>query len=1414
MLGLVSVPFRRLCIVMGALAAVQTVSSAQQIADPEPEPTNIRQASGFRLFGAGDYAATGMRVSGNADWWTANEGFVPCKAPGCPASLPSIPQGAFLFELQPWITAARSNWLRNRDLAPSLENARGGGWSAAMAFQRWTPEVQWQFSGKDGSVGILHSGAVSESGTGSCQDNSSLPNAFMSSGIPLLAASDCPPTWPNPAAGFEGQRLVADTTWLRRFNDDPMTFTFDDFKIPASERTDKIHGSFQTYGSVVDYGREVLQRFGPVVPGGQGEIRLEGYPFGIEFAFQAFTYAVPALSQVIFFKFLIINNSADVYGVPLNYDSLYIGVMPRPSFVTQAGGFYAVPERGAVFMSNPNVNSQNCYGGVHGANVTGGYTAGTNIRGCLSNTHGDRGMRRGAIATVTLKSPIGDLRNKKFSDPESPFYFPAHPNAGDTITFNQANACGFSCASDQFFAGNVQAAFGAYANVAVDALAGRGVTAGQLTELQYFDLFHNADWPLRFTGSGKQGDFNYYVPGHAGDGSSVWDYNHDGNPDTLFVGTCHVNGCVRAFTDTFPGGFPNRVHNAIHIGFGPFNLAAGDTAEWITAHTLEPDSLAVERAVNTIIETYQTFWLSAEPPSMPRVLSAEVTGGNRQFDTFIRMYIDEGINTQVDPFLIAQAKQLREATDPPSIDLKVRNPTLVNDIRARGLPRGTALRDTVPIDTSAATVAACSPGNYDPALCRIVTGTAIGVIDTIYVFKSCDNGLTWTNTSAFACTPAPARGVEGVIPGFPWQAYGIMTRGANGRFATQFTDGGVTGGLTYTYVFAAKSYPAVFSVLRGTPSGGVVSDSVVIRPAVANGLSTNTSNPNVAVVYVPASRQAGSVASRVDLLGTTTGDTTASFAVSFRLAKQIRGSSPIATELILSDRATVEVYDSDSTAAGIDSTVVTLYDLNRSGSLLNQVVSSRRFVVVDSDFRVDAAGLFVLSSDTLPQGGTSRITTYAFNPGVQATLVSDGRPFFVTDSLGAQWTPDRTIARADYHGLVVNYSTGTARTLNSGSTRWVVPGVGVLSTNANPNVAWRSAQSTARHDHAFSQYKIDFDATEFGPGAPFTLNFNDPGALQTALDASLAARGTVGTTVADQATADLLNATLPGSLSLTADSLAVLSLPFRITNGRTGEEVRIAVRKSEHPNTLLFGISTDTIRVNAPQDKWVPGDRLYLIETVRELVKNSAGQDTIILNGGVPDSADFQRVTWGPTVLGCDVPAGTFTCNPVSGRGGSGYTAVHPNAIYQVIYFAPLGNLVGIDMNLMPDIAGSDIATLSEGDLSLVNVAPNPYVMFSQYEQVDNVKRLMFTGLPARGTLRIYTASGQFVQQLIWTEADLERNCTATTSTSACQSTGDLAWNMRTREDLELGPGFYIFVVSTDIGGSKKEKLGKFVIIH
>jgi hypothetical protein len=258
----------------------------------------------------------------------------------------------------------------------------------------------------------------------------------------------------------------------------------------------------------------------------------------------------------------------------------------------------------------------------------------------------------------------------------------------------------------------------------------------------------------------------------------------------------------------------------------------------------------------------------------------------------------------------------------------------------------------------------------------------------------------------------------------------------------------------------------------------VIRDSLVIRPAVANGLSTNTSNRNVAVVYVPASRQAGSVASTVRSIGTSR-DTVAAYALSYRLAREVRGSSPIAHEIIFSDSAVVEIFDADTSTAEITSTTVRLFDISTNGGVASpgprEVVSSRTFAINDPDFRVDAAGIYSVNTTYNTTGATtSSTTTYSYSgSSTQATLVADGQPFWLTDSLNAsQLTPDRTLARSDYPGLVVLYSTGTVGSLNSGATRWVAPGIGVLSTNSNPNVAWRSAQSTARSNAAYSHYTV------------------------------------------------------------------------------------------------------------------------------------------------------------------------------------------------------------------------------------------------------------------------------------------------------------------------------------------------------
>ncbi|MEJ7809178.1 MAG: hypothetical protein WKG32_02070 [Gemmatimonadaceae bacterium] len=1423
-----SLTLRRAAWAAGALFLCRASAARAQnetYSEPKTAPAAGRA---FRLFGLGDFAATGMRSAGSSYWWTGNTsptGAVPAPAI---ASLPThATKAAFLFELQLWMASARSDWLRARDVAPSLENALGGGYNVRMNFQRWMPDYSWAFTGRDGSVGTLFSGVTAERGTGTCRDNSSPSNSNVTAGIPLLAASDCPDTWANPSAGFAGERPVPDTVWTRRFQANKAGFTFEDFKVPQSERPARIYGSFQTFGATNDYGRETVSRFGAVVPGGRGQIQMEGFPMGIEWHFQAFTYAVPAVADVMFYKALVINKSAEVYGVGIDYDSLYLGTMIRPAFASQDAAIYAVPEKGAVYTTNANVNGQNCYGAVHGANVTGGYRAGfTDLRACLSNTSSARGFIGGAAGSIVLASPIGDLRNKKFSDPTSPFYFPAHPSAGDTITFNQNNACGFTCGSDQFFKYNARGAFGAYTNNAKDALGGRGVTSGQLTPLQYYDLFHNGDFPSRWApGTGLAGDFNKYVPGN-------WDYNHDGRPDTLYLTTCNnvlpgQTGCVKAWSDTFPGGIANHVHNAYHQGVGPVKLKAGDTTQFVVAYILSADSLSFERTVNNVIDTYQNFWVSAEPPQQVNIVSAQVQGGNRQYDTFIRLYFDQTANTQTDPFLLDQARRLRRSTDPVDVNLRVQNPRLVNQIRARALAAGTLVVDTVPRTNTAAAIAACAPGSataVSSGLCQIVTDTAIGVVDTIYVFKSCDNGLTYTGANVAtdrSCPPSPARDVGGNTVSFPWQAYAKLTRDPTTKlFPLSFRDGNVTAGVTYTYVVVSQSYSAIFPTVAPTgPAGTFAQQTFTIRPAVANGLTPNTANRNVAVVYLPASIQAGGSSANVTLLGTSA-DTTAAYSLTFALSKQVRGGGTQPSRVVFSDSAEVRVFRADTTKARIDSTVVTLFALADTGGTTTAprrgAFQRETFTITDSAYAVDVAGKYVRKDSV--SSGRAKYSLYRFaGRGPQVTLVANGRPVYVTDSLPTTGTitPPQTQTRTDFNGLLVSVNTSLQRTFREDF--WSQPQLGVLRSPSWPTLRWLPGSATSRDPLSFSSYKIAFEDREFGPGEPFTLNQREPAQLQTAYTTSITTRKTVETSAVDAAAASAI-ATALSRPAITADSLAALSLPFTVTNTRLDSKVTIAVLKSDHPVTALLGEATDTIRVTVPQDRWIPGDRLYFIETIRTLPKKTNGRDSIVINSaGKVDSVNVTRVTWGPAVIGC---SNISTCNPISGVGGTGYTAVTAKEELNVLYYAPIGGLttglLSINLQLSPDVAGGAISTVTARDLGLVKVVPNPYIMFSMLEQNRDTKRLMFTHLPPKGMIRIYTASGQFLQQLSWTEADLERNCKVTVNTtpSECQATGDLQWDMRTRENLEIGPGFYVFVVSAEIGNKKQEKLGKFVVIH
>ena len=111
-----------------------------------------------------------------------------------------------------------------------------------------------------------------------------------------------------------------------------------------------------------------------------------------------------------------------------------------------------------------------------------------------------------------------------------------------------------------------------------------------------------------------------------------------------------------------------------------------------------------------------------------------------------------------------------------------------------------------------------------------------------------------------------------------------------------------------------------------------------------------------------------------------------------------------------------------------------------------------------------------------------------------------------------------------------------------------------------------------------------------------------------------------------------------------------------------------------------------------------------------------------------------------------------------------------------------------------------DAAAAKAGFQTTPYVVPNPYVEAASFEPAPfNVtgrgeRRMEFRGLPTSCTIRIYTVRGDLVQTLRH-ESSLD---------------GFEAWNLRTKDNLEVAPGLYIFHVDAPGIGTH---VGKLAII-
>lgn len=1364
-----------LALAFGSLAAAPAFAQRLNEVRPEPVldqdgvPYHGQPQSPFNLKGFADQAFAGIRGRGTVRMKLSNAGineYYGMPVGGIQWLQVGTPSGTAqrLFQGSLAMVSPRSEWekarrrLRDELGIESLNNVTGGGYNNVRNITHFSLYQPERWLPADDQLGLVHSGARSTD-DGNCTD---FIRDQVPAGLALLAVSDCPETWGSDQ--FAGAtRAIPLDQWIRFFNDvGPENFHWDWWRVPEQYRSTALLGDFQTYGKIVDWALERRVRFGSVMPGGTGAPTEQGWPMGISVYFDAFTFELPTVANTMFWQALIVNESERVWGIGLDYDSLYMGMMHGVVADGQAAAEYYRPDIGGVIITGRGVTP-----GCNGARVP------TGAVGCAGGVGGNQG----AFALIVLNSPLGDLRNKLFTRQGSPFYAPNHPRAGDTITFNIGRMCGFGVAcwnstSDY----NARAGYGYIAGSVEDLLAGR--TPAELDAVStaaWWRIFRNHDYPER-TARWNQ----WVVPG--------WDWNRDGVADTISVPSClgpEFGGpatgypCSELFSDTLPGKLVSGGNNiGGFIGFGPFPLAAGDTTRFTMALVSGPTIPSFMATLNSTLAFYEAGYLRPTPPPAPRIVSVNTTPGDRGRTpgARVQIFIDDAAEQFVDDFLLFQADQI-EGTQ-----LAIDNPWLVDSMRAVAQ--------------------------------RNVAG--------IRVYKSCNQGRNFTSDTD--CFGDPTLDESGNPIGLGWQPYATFTVNDQGQLPNVFTDAAVTAGQRYMYVFVAESRGFTVDVLGRDPeTDELIPQRLEIAPRLMNPLSTSASDPNVAVVYVPASRQAGARPAEVAF---SVEDPTAPVEyhpISVSLSSEDVPAGSF--RMVFGDSVVVRAVDepvygangsvtgrSQRTDVHLYRTVVTSLD---GATRVRVAYDSATYTITGADgVTTSGATPVVTRTGHSDQARDTTITTTTVF-GNHLTLVvldASNRPLIASSTLtGGTATPGEFFGRSDFPGFIVSVDSTRGGTFVSST--WLDRAADGGDDRARrgtsaPSVGWISGSASAT-GRGYGEYRIEFQAPEFGPARTFRLNLVNPSETQQAFTASLEQRAGATTAVSDEVVQAIrATGTAAGDAEITADDLLAVNVPFTVRNTITGRDVILAMRKSAKRDSVRLGSGTNALWLKVPQNRWVPGEPLIFLERVTKFREalTTGGEPYVVLDAsGRPQVHDSLVVTFNAAVVGCENPV---TCNPlVSGTPGAaatGYLPVVPEREYlRVRYQNKITPASVYEFQITPALRGEQVTTVDREDLFNIKVVPNPYVVFSQFEQSTGERKLMFMGLPPRGTIEIFTVSGRFVQRLTYDENDLAGN-------------GDLFWDMRTFENNDIASGLYVFVVDGELpaSGRRVRKMGKFVVIR
>ena len=140
-----------------------------------------------------------------------------------------------------------------------------------------------------------------------------------------------------------------------------------------------------------------------------------------------------------------------------------------------------------------------------------------------------------------------------------------------------------------------------------------------------------------------------------------------------------------------------------------------------------------------------------------------------------------------------------------------------------------------------------------------------------------------------------------------------------------------------------------------------------------------------------------------------------------------------------------------------------------------------------------------------------------------------------------------------------------------------------------------------------------------------------------------------------------------------------------------------------------------------------------------------------------------------------------------------------PGDVYKITFRRPFFSSDSLYFDVIPESKESDNVIAS--GLKDVKVVPNPYIGTNSMEQsflntnLNQDRRLMFTNIPAKCEITIFSASAVLVDKIIVDNPPAD---------------GIVHWDLVSKEGLDIAAGIYLYVLKTETGDIHK---GKFAVI-